>query len=227
MREANPRAHVTRLIHESNYVGAYLYLKDVELEKDDRYELVGMLATAVADEISQTRRDDKERIYFLRSVLAWILRDVPGLSALYREQLREQHGGNDLLSAVSRGMRNIGDMATGRKRVSEGIQDAADEAKRGLDDAAQSIRSGEAKERLNDFLSSAEGGIRKGLDQLGEFFRELNEQQESASPTRPEEATDQEADAASAARADQDRDVEDAEFTEEDSGSTGSGDKEE
>ena len=225
MREANPRAHITRLIHESNFMGAYLYIKDADLEKDDRNELIGMLAGAVVDEISRTRRDDKERVYFLRSVLAWILRDVPGLSPLYREQLREQNGPDNLLSVLTRGVRNIGDVATGRKRVSEGIQDAADEAKRNLDDAAESIRSGEAKERLDDFLSSAESGIRKGLDQLGEFFRVLNEQElskstseranEAGSEDAPEDENPRDDDAAQAVRADQDGDVEDAEFSEE------------
>ena len=212
MREASPRAHVTRLIHESNFVGAYLFLKNAELEKDERDELVGLLASAVADEISQTRRDNKERIYFLRSVLAWILRDVPGLSSLYREQLREQTGGNDFLSTLSRGMRNIGDVATGRKRMSDGLQDAADEAKQNLEDAAQSIRSGEAKDRLGEFWNSAQDGLRTGLDQLGEFFRVLNEESDGEAK-ETEESPEQESDAARAARADKDRDVEDAEFT--------------
>jgi hypothetical protein len=216
MREASARAHVTRLIHESNFVGAYLYLKDAELEKEEHDELVGMLASSVAEEISSTRRDDKERIYFLRSILAWILRDVPGLSGLYREQLREQQGGNDLLSFFARGARNIGDVATGRKRVSDGIQDAADEAKRNLEDAAESIRSGETRDRLNQFFSSAQDGLRSGLDQLGAFFKELNEEASDDDTTTSE--SPEESDAASAARADTDRDVEDVEFTPDDDG---------
>jgi hypothetical protein len=227
MREANPRAHVTRLIHESNFVGAYLYLRDVELEKDEHDELVGLLASAVAEEISRTRRDDKERVYFLRSVLAWILRDIPGLSALYREQLRTQHGGSDFLSTVARGMRNIGDVATGRKRVSEGIQEAADEARHNLDEAAEAIRSGEAKSRVNEFLNSAEQGLRQGLDQLGDFFRALNESEEGSSgegaPDEPSGTEGRrETDAAQAARADSDHDVEDAEFVADDETTPGS-----
>ncbi len=209
MREANPRAHVNRLINERNYLGAYLFLKETELERDEHVELVGVLASSVVDELSRTRREDRERIFFLRSILGWILRDVPGLGSLYREQLRDARAGNDWLGSVSRGFHNARDMATGRKSVSEGFQEAADEAKRNWEDAAESIRSGDTGSRLTEFLGSAESGIRQGLDQLSAFFRTLNEQ--AADGEKPDES---QSDAERAARASADRDVEDADFEE-------------
>jgi hypothetical protein len=184
MRIADPRAHVTRLIENSNHLGAYLYLKDAGLEHEEYVELVGELAGAVVNELSGTRREDKERIYFLRSILAWILRDVPGLGSLYREQLRESRSGAGagLLGSVARGVRNAGDVATGKKSVSEGLQDAAEDVRQNMEDAADSVKSGEAGAKLNEFLNSAETGVRQGLDQLGDFFRTLNEQSDDTEP---------------------------------------------
>lgn len=180
MKEANPRAHVARLIEESNHLGAHLYLKDAELERGEYVELVGVLAGAVVEELSRTRRDDRERLHYLRSILAWILRDVPGLGSIYREQLRESRGGGGLLSSVTRGIRNAGDVTAGRKSVSEGFEDAAEDVRRNFESAADAVKSGEAGSQLNEFLSSAETGIRQGLDQLGEFFKTMNEQSGSS-----------------------------------------------
>jgi len=217
MREANPRAHLTRLITDRNYLGAQLYLKQAELDAEERNELFGMLATAVVDELSRTRRDDRERIVYLRSVLAWILREIPGLGSLYREQLRGSAGGTDLLSEMARGLRNFGDVATGRKSVGEGLNEAADDARRNFEDTAERFRSGESGDRVNEFITGAEKGIRQGLDQLGEFFRAMNEGRESnggsASGAGAGGSNHTAEDGRAAARADSERDVEDAEVS--------------
>ncbi len=209
MREANPRAHLTRLISDRNYLGAQLYLREADLERDERNELLGMLATAVVDELSRTRRDDRERIVYLRSVLAWILREVPGLGSMYREQLRGAGGGGDALWQLTRGLRTFGDVAAGRTSFS----DAAEEARHDFEDATERLRSGESAEQVNDFLSSAEKGIREGLDQLGAFFRAMNEERERSAGPGDEEAAARDEEARAAARADSESDVEDAEFT--------------
>ncbi|MFW5737437.1 MAG: hypothetical protein ACOC6J_06000 [Spirochaetota bacterium] len=215
MREANPRAHLTRLVSDRNYLGAQLYLREADLERDERNELLGMLATAVVDELSRTRRDDRERIVYLRSVLAWILREVPGLGSMYREQLRSSAGGGDVVSQFARGMRTFGDVAAGRTSFT----DAADEARHNFEEATERFRSGESSDQMNDFLSSAEKGIRDGLDQLGAFFQALNEDRESREgPVAGEEASGPDEEARAAARADSESDVEDAEFAPEDEG---------
>lgn len=216
MKEANPRVHLNRLITDRNYLGAQLYLREAELESDERNELIGALATAVVDELSRTRRDDRERLVYLRSVLAWVLREVPGLGSLYREQLRSATGRTDLFSEVTRGFRNIGDVASGRKSMSEGFQDAADDARRNFEDASERWRSGESGDQVNEFLSSAEKGLRQGLDQLGAFFRSLNEERAEThdADDRPDGAPYEGGSAAkAAARADGEHDVEDAEVT--------------
>jgi hypothetical protein len=194
-----------RLIGEKNFLGAQLYLKRAEIESDEREELIGLLAAAVVDELSLTRREDRERITYLRSVLSWVLREVPGLGSLYREQLREREGRTDLLGDVTRGFRNIGDVARGRKSFSEGVSDAADDMRRNFEDASERFRSGEASERAGDFLTNAEKSIKEGLDQIGNMFRSMTEQVEtkrSESPPGPNSSFDQ----------DGSPDVEDAEF---------------
>jgi len=211
MKEANARANIMRLIGEKNYLGAQLFLKQVEVDEQERNELLGVLAAALVDELSATRREDRERITYLRSVLSWVLREVPGLGSTYREQLRDREGRGDLLSDLSRGFRNFGDVARGRKSFSEGVEEAAGDVRRNLEDAGERVRSGEAGERTNEFLSSAERGIKEGLDQLGSFFRSMSEQVE----TRPDsESSKRDRDAA--ANAEAQRDVEDAEFEPED-----------
>jgi len=200
MSEANPRAHLDRLIADRNYLGAQLFLKETELEVEERNELLGVLATAVVEELSRTRRDDRERLVYLRSLLAWILREVPGLGSLYREQLRQSAGRGDLISEFSRGLRNLSDVASGRKDVDEGVSEAAEDARRGFEDAAERFRAGESAEGVDEFMSAAEKGVRQGMDQLGAFFRALNEEY------APDAATGEETQRA-------DEDVEDAEFT--------------
>jgi hypothetical protein len=212
------------LITDRNYLGAQLFLKEAELEKDERDELMGMLATSVVDELSRTRRDDRERLVYLRSILAWILREIPGLGSLYREQLRAATGGGDVLTEFTRGLRNFGDVASGRKSVGEGFSDAAEDARRNFEDAGERFRSGESGERVNEFFEAAEKGIRQGLDQLGAFFRAINEERpgegEAASGGASEEPTREEERAA--ARAAGEHDVEDAEFSSEEESSSDS-----
>jgi hypothetical protein len=196
-----------RLIGEKNYLGAQLFLKKAEVDEDERSELLGLLAAAVVDELSATRREDRERITYLRSVLSWVLREVPGLGSTYREQLRDREGRQDLLSDLSRGFRNFGDVARGRKSFSEGIEDAADDVRRNLEDAGERVRSGETGERTSEFLANAERGIKEGLDQLGSLFRSMTEQMEGRPEQQPRER-----DRDAAAKAEAERDVEDAEF---------------
>ena len=228
MKEANPRAHLQRLITDRNYLGAQLFLQKSDVEADERDELMGMLATAVVDELSKTRRDDRERIMFLRSILAWILREIPGLGSLYREQLRATQQTNGLLPEIGRGFRNFTDVATGKKSVSEGITEAADDTRRAFEDATDRMRTEQPRERVNEFLSAAEDGIKSGLDQLGSFFRALNES-EGGNGGGPDAQSDTDSSsqgtdsaARAAAKADREDDVEDAEF--ESSGSDDSAD---
>jgi len=203
MREANATATVNRFIGERNFIGAQLYIKRAEIDSAEREEFTGQLAAAVVEDLSRTRREDRERLAYLRGILAWVLRDVPGLATLYREQLRLSLGRSDVLSDLTRGLRNVGDVAGGRKSFQEGVQDATEDVRRNFEEAGERFRATEGGANVSDFFRVAERGIRDGLDQLGTLFRTMNEGV-SDDPVQ----TDEEA----AARAQADEDVEDAEF---------------
>lgn len=233
MREANPAAHVSRLMGERNYLAAQLYLRDADIDASERNELLGRLAGTVVDELSRTRREDRERVAYLRSVLSWVLREVPGLGSLYREQLRAIGGGTDMMSELSRGIQGVRDVLSGRKSVADGFGDATEEVRRTLEEAGERIRDGENPEQVAEFLTAAERGLKDGLDQLAGFFRALNRDGEhddasserggdrpgaAGAGTSTESAGTATGDggASAAARADRRGDVEDAEVADAD-----------
>lgn len=207
MTEANPDAQLTRLLSEKNFVGAHLYIRRADVDVAEREELIGRLAASIVDELSQTRRENRERLVYLRGVLAWVLREVPGLAPLYREQLQLSMGRTDLFGELAKGVRNLGDVAAGRKSFQEGVQEASDGFRRNAEDAGERMRSDPNGARMTEFFSSAERGIREGLDQFSEMLRGMNERNEGTSSSE-----DSSRDERAASRADADGDVEDADF---------------
>lgn len=166
---------VTKMVEKRNYVGAYMAVKQSALAELDRTEIVGEMASAIVDELSSvTRRQERERAIYLRSILAWIFRDFPGLSSLYREQVRLVHNRGDIASDMYQGFKNINDVASGRKAVSEGIEETVDQVRQNLEDAAESFRAGDTSESFRSFVSAAETGIRDSLTQMGRLFEGLN-----------------------------------------------------
>lgn len=130
-----------RLLSDRNYIAAYQYLKNARVEEPKYSEFAGRLVNSVMIELSRTnRRDDAERQAFLRSIIAWVLRDIPGLAPLYREQVRLSQGGGDPMSDVYRGIRNLNDVASGRKSISDGIEEAVDQLRGLTGKAAEELR---------------------------------------------------------------------------------------
>lgn len=163
------------MVEKRNYVGAYMAVKQSALAELDRTEIVGEMVSAIVDELSSvTRRQERERAIYLRSILAWIFRDFPGLSSLYREQVRLVHNRGDIASDMYQGFKNINDVASGRKAVSEGIEETVDQVRQNLEDAAESFRAGDTSESFHSFVSAAETGIRDSLTQMGRLFEGLN-----------------------------------------------------
>lgn len=199
---------MSQMIAERNYVAAYLAIKDSGLSDVERHEYTGTLVTKIVDELGEcSRRNERERVTYLRSLLAWIFRDVPGLSSLYREQLRLANTKGDFASDVYQGFKSFNEIAGGRKGVAEGIEETVDQVRRNLEDAADNFRSGDTSESVRSFVSAAEAGIRDGLTQMGRLFEQLNQ----ASPQRRPE-TDAEEDEVGRRRSGEDSDFEDARF---------------
>lgn len=143
------------LVDEQNYLGAAQYLRETETDKSMRSARMGTVVEAVIRDLDKARsRSDRERVVYLRSVLAWLLKEFPGLASIYREQLRVASGGNDVLPDLARGFRNVNDVLSGKKTVQEGVEDAS-EPLEGLADQAGKL-------------------FTDGLNQLGDFFSKMN-----------------------------------------------------
>lgn len=178
------KERVDQMIDDHNFVAAYMAVKQSGLSELDRTELAGLIVARIVDDLGRsTRRDERERAIYLRSLLAWIFRDIPGLSSLYREQVRLVHNRGDLATDMYQGLKNINDVASGRKGFNEGLEDTVNQVRDNLEDAAESLRSGDASESVRKFMSAAETGLRDGLTQVGRFFESMNERDGATSRT--------------------------------------------
>jgi hypothetical protein len=170
-------AKFARLLRDGNFLGAGMMLKNRTMSEEEEAERAGELAGAIVDELSRLdRRQERERILYLRSVLGWLLRDIPGLSSLYREQLQAAEGGSTgPMADIYRNFKTFSDVAAGRKKFSEGAEEAAENLRRGFEDAAQTFSGGRGNEGFDQFMKAAEEGFRGGFDQFGELFRRFTE----------------------------------------------------
>jgi len=148
---------IDELLREKNYIGAYGRVQRLPDSDGLRSELTGKIANAVAEELAALRGQNPERQAYLRAQLAWVCRDVPGLSYLYREQTRSRADNFDLLKSIK-------DIASGHP------EDAADRLKRGVEDVQESIASGEAGDKLQGLFKDVERNMRSGARQVGEFI---------------------------------------------------------
>lgn len=161
------KSHIESLIGEKNYIGAYGHLKLLSDSDSLRIDLTGKIANAVSDELSALRGQNPERQAYLRAQLAWVCRDVPGLSYLYREQIRSRgEQGFDLLKSIQ-------DLASGRPA------DAADRVKRGMEDVQESIVSGQASDKIQDLFKDMERNMKNGARQVGDFLDSMIKRGES------------------------------------------------
>lgn len=168
---------IQEMIRDNNYVAAYTTIKESRLDDIEKTELSGKLVARIVDELSRcTKREDREKAVYLRTILSWVFRDIPGLSTLYREQLRLAHRGEgDFATDLYRNFRNISDVAGGRKSVAEGFEETAENIRVGFEEATENLRSGDPTETVRTFMSAAETTIKDGLEQFGRLFESLNQ----------------------------------------------------
>lgn len=147
------------LIVDRNFLGAAQYLKELSLDGAERSALMAKVIDALVTALDSARiNNDRERTVYLRSLLAWLLRDYPGLASMYREQVRIATGNDAVLPDLLRGIRNAGDVFTGRKTVQEGVHDAS--------------------EPLENLGGQAGELLKEGLNQIGEFFAGFSRQRD-------------------------------------------------
>lgn len=167
----------TRLIRDGNFLGAGMLLRQRSLTEEEPAERAGELAGAIVDELTRLdRREDRERILYLRSIMAWLFRDIPGLSALYREQLSAAEGaGTGPMADIYRNVRTFADVATGRKKFSEGAEETAENLRHSFEDAAESFSSGRAGQSFDEFARAVETGLGGNFSQFGDILRRFTD----------------------------------------------------
>ena len=145
-------------LDDKNYIAAVLFLKKEDIPEDTRYEITGEVAAGIIDDIGSEK--NKERVLYLRSILAWLLKEVPGLASAYREQLRNASGNQALMREFIRGIRNFADVTT----------DGATE------EVADNLRPDVIQEKVKDFFSQAGVDIDDGIKKAQDFFENLSGQ---------------------------------------------------
>ena len=161
MTDEEVTGRLNELISAKNYIAAYLLLKDTEIAQAAKYDLTGRIVNGIIDDL--TSEKNREKIAYLRSILVWIFRDVPGLSSVYREQLRLSSGGRTPVADFLKGIRSFSD-----------LNDKFDTIKDRVEEAADSPEVGDFQDKLKDFFSQAGVEVEQGLKRATEFFDNLN-----------------------------------------------------
>jgi hypothetical protein len=146
-------------LEDRNYVAACLFLKNEELDEQVRYEITGEVAKQVVNKLAVEK--NKEKVLYLRSMLVWLFKDVPGLATVYREQLRLASDSPNIMRDFMRGMRTFADVATGGE--SEAFGDKVEEA-------ADNLRPEAIQEKVKDFFSDAGIDVDEGIKKAKDFF---------------------------------------------------------
>ncbi len=168
---ADNQERIENLMQQKNFLSAVLLLQESQLDTAVKHELLGRIAEQVVTEIDATRREQRERRVFLRSLLQMIFREVPGLAAVYRDQVRAVTGEGDPMQQMYKNVKNWSDVASGRKSVRDGMDDTAESVRQGFEEAGESVRNGEFSENFRGFLNLAEQGFRAGLKSIDEVLR--------------------------------------------------------
>lgn len=154
-------AKVEGYLEDKNYLAACLFLKNEEAPDDARYELTGEVAKFVVNDLAAER--NKEKILYLRSVLVWLFKDVPGLASVYREQLRLASGGGNPIRDFVRGVRTFTEFGSGGESFEEKVDDVAD-----------NLRPEVIQEKVKDFFSQAGANFDDGIKKAQDFFDNLS-----------------------------------------------------
>lgn len=162
------KTRIDAMIGEKNYIGAYALAREQEGYKQ---EYAGIIAQAVITELSSLpARGNRERVYYLRSILLWIFRDFPGLSAMYRAQLREGMF-SDSSPDVLKMLLNIASAST--RTVPRSADEAAEGVKETFDGVMDDIKSGRADEKMRGFMEAAGEGLAAGIRGMSDFLDAL------------------------------------------------------
>lgn len=167
-------------LEEGNYVAACLFIKNETLPNDVSYEITGEIAKHVVEKLAVEK--NKEKILYLRSILVWLFKDVPGLASVYREQLRLASGGPNFTREFMKGVRDFADIATG------GGSEAFGEK---VEEASENLKPEAIQEKVKDFFADAGLDVDEGIQKARDFFETISGQR-PRNDTPPRDVDDDE-----------------------------------
>jgi hypothetical protein len=153
---------ILTMMKSHNYLGAYEVLKQLDISKAERAAYVGEILQAAIEDLAISSKQSKEKTIYLRTIITYVSKEFPGLANLYREQLRIATGKDDLFTELFKGAKNVGDVATGKKTLEEGVEQAKEDIQTGFESMFGTSVDSIAKE-AGTFFS-------QGLEQLSSFF---------------------------------------------------------
>ncbi len=184
-RMADLLNEVRRLIGEKNYVGAGLAIRSTTAPEAERNEAIGLAVAAVIGEIDNEK--NRERVVYLRSLLSWYFKEAPGLSYLYREQLKMANGrGGTDLASIFRFFRDIGaSVAPGSgpdlEETAEKVKDFSERFKQ---------RGEDFQDQVKDFFAQSGIDLDEGMSRANDFFEGFTGKRNSGS-SPPRDADDE------------------------------------
>ncbi|MBN1411561.1 MAG: hypothetical protein JW969_12005 [Spirochaetales bacterium] len=189
MNPEEKKEYVEKLVTSGNYLAAIICIKEFP---DDliKAEIIGNLTTRIIEEMnSYPMRRNQEKTLYLRSLLLWLFRDYPYLARIYKEQVSAAQQPPSLYNLL-RGLQTLGTTPMSQQEVRENLEDTMDTIKQNIEDATESVKNGEIEDRINDFFYRAEDGIKKGLNQLSDFFQDMSKNTEAKKTEKNPEVTD-------------------------------------
>jgi hypothetical protein len=168
-------------LEDQNYVAACLFIKKEDIPEDARNEISGEVAKHVVENLATEK--NKEKIIYLRSILVWLFKDIPGLASVYREQLRLSADNANMMRDFVRGVRNFADVATGGESESLGEK---------IDEATENLKPEAMQEKVKDFFSDAGIDLDDGMKKARDFFDTLAGGRQHAKDAEPRDVDDSE-----------------------------------
>jgi hypothetical protein len=154
------------LTMESNYIAAYGYLREYLPEDSVRFEYGGKIAMAIIEEIDHLPpgKEGKQRLLYLRSILMWIFRDIPGLGGLYRDELKNAGERLDPIGDVVKNLQNLSKFISGGNASTEQVKDTFEVLRKNIDKTIEDLGGGDVQDQVKTFFSNVERGLRESVN---------------------------------------------------------------
>jgi hypothetical protein len=162
---------VEELIEDKNYLGAYSSLKS--LDEDEEKVMAGLLVSALIKDLDKARKEKRvEELHVLRSLILWIFRDYPGLSGIYRLQLRGENKAD--LFKIFEDLGEFAKKAASGVDMENTVEDVVENVKQKAQDLNEDIQSGEAGKKVEDFMQKASETVQEGIRHVDEVFKTMS-----------------------------------------------------